>query len=89
MRRYLSILVTIGSMAAINTVPASASPAGNAPFCLKGCEVGGEGIGDCSFTSYAQCQATASGRTASCAINPYYNSAEAQPARARYSRRRY
>ena len=89
MRWSLMVLATIGVMAASNAASATTSPAGNSPYCLKGCDAGGEGIGDCSFSSYAQCQATASGRTASCASNPYFNAAEAQPARARYSRRRY
>jgi hypothetical protein len=42
------------------------------PFCIKGCDFG-SGRGDCSFTSYEQCQATASGLTATCFANPYYN----------------
>lgn len=31
---------------------------------------------DCSFTSLAQCNASASGRTAECYINPYFASAK-------------
>ena len=42
------------------------------PYCIKGCDFGA-GAGDCSFSSLAQCQATASGRDASCAANPYFN----------------
>ena len=33
---------------------------------------GGGGYFDCSFTSLPQCRATASGRAATCDINPYY-----------------
>ena len=59
------------------------------PFCIKGCDFGG-GRGDCSFSSYQQCQATASGRGAYCAANPYFNAnAELQPDRSRQSRRRF
>ncbi|MGX1105784.1 MULTISPECIES: DUF3551 domain-containing protein [Bradyrhizobium] len=31
---------------------------------------------DCSFTSLPQCQATASGRSASCSVNPFYKGAK-------------
>jgi Protein of unknown function (DUF3551) len=45
---------------------------------------------DCSFSSYQQCQASASGRDAYCAENPYFTAkAELQPDRSRQSRRRY
>lgn len=36
---------------------------------------------DCVFTSIPQCQATASGRTAMCLINPYF---AGRPVRRRY-----
>ena len=42
-------------------------------------ELEGERI-DCIFASFAQCQAAASGRPATCVMNPY--AALAQPARA-------
>ena len=59
------------------------------PFCIKGCDFGG-GAGDCSFVSYQQCQATASGRDAYCAANPYANAkAELQRDSGRRSRRRF
>ena len=51
-----------------------------APVCLHVFgELEGERI-DCIFASFAQCQAAASGRPASCMMNPY--GAQAQPARA-------
>ena len=59
------------------------------PFCIKGCDFGA-GRGDCSFSSYQQCQATASGRDATCDANPHFNAnAELQPDRSRQSRRRF
>jgi hypothetical protein len=59
------------------------------PFCIKGCDFGA-GRGDCSFSSYQQCQASASGRDAYCSENPYFTAkAELQPDRSRQSRRRY
>jgi len=86
MRRSWWALIAIGGMAAINAAPAAA---GNLPFCIKGCDFGG-GAGDCSFSTYQQCQATASGRDASCAANPYFNAnAELLPGRSRQFRRTY
>jgi uncharacterized protein DUF3551 len=68
---------------------ATPAAAGEFPYCIKGCDFGA-GAGDCSFSSLAQCQATASGRDASCAANPYFNArADMQPDRSRQSRRRF
>ncbi|SDS12837.1 DUF3551 domain-containing protein [Bradyrhizobium canariense] len=88
MRWFLSALIAIGFIFTVDIAPAAA---GGAPFCLKGCDFGGgSGLGDCSFSSYAQCQASASGRDASCAANPYFSAnAELQPNRSHLSRRRY
>lgn len=41
---------------------------------------------DCSFTSLAQCNASASGRTAECYINPYFASAQMPAGRWRHRR---
>jgi len=44
----------------------------NYPFCLHVFgSLDGERM-DCIFTSIPQCQATASGRSAMCLINPYF-----------------
>jgi hypothetical protein len=37
-------------------------------YCLQSEEIGIPG--DCSYSSYAQCMASASGRNASCNVNP-------------------
>ena len=45
------------------------------PVCMKvytQSEGGGGEWNDCTYMSLAQCAATASGRPASCMINPYY-----------------
>ena len=84
MRGLLWGLIAVGALAAIDAAPAAA---GNFPFCIRGCDFG---TGDCSFTSYQQCQATASGREAWCAANPYFNAnAELQPDHRHMSRRRF
>jgi hypothetical protein len=85
MRGSLSALMAIGAIAAIDATPAAA---GGFPFCIKGCDFGG-GLGDCSFSSYQQCLATASGRDAWCAANPYFSTNnEMQPNRP-LSRRKF
>lgn len=67
----------------LNAVPAAKSAA----FCLRGCSFG---YSDCSFTSYQQCQASASGLTAWCEANPYFHQMnDVQPAHAHYSKRRF
>jgi Protein of unknown function (DUF3551) len=48
----------------------------NFPFCLQTYGIGGNYI-DCSYTSLAQCNVSASGRAAQCFINPYFASASA------------
>jgi Protein of unknown function (DUF3551) len=46
----------------------NAASAKDYPYCIQGDGFGG-GSGECIFATHAQCQATASGRTASCAEN--------------------
>jgi uncharacterized protein DUF3551 len=85
MGRTILLVLAVASVGAVS--PGAA--AGGLPYCIKGCDFGG-GTGDCSFSSYQQCQATASGRDATCAANPYFNArAEMQPDRSRLSRRRF
>jgi hypothetical protein len=86
MRAMISTLMLCGTALAMDALPAVAQ---DYPFCIRGCDFGG-GPGDCIFSSYAQCQAAASGREASCAANPYFSADARLPAdRPRQSRRRY
>ena len=74
---------------AVMASAASPAAARDYPFCIKGCDFGA-GPGDCSFSSYQQCQATASGRLAYCDANPNFSaSVELQPGRGNPSRRRH
>ena len=58
------------------------------PYCIRGCDFAA-GRGDCSFATYQQCLATAAGRDAWCAENPYFNAKVDSPSdRSRQSRRR-
>jgi len=69
--------------AAFLTVVGAAAPAAahDYPYCLQGRSYGYPG--SCSFTSYAQCAATASGTDSACGINPRF--AFAAPGRSRRS----
>ena len=60
------------SLAAGLTIAASLTPAAayDYPYCLQGRQTGYPG--ECSYQSYAQCQASASGRNASCGVNPRF-----------------
>jgi hypothetical protein len=49
----------------------ASSSARDYPFCIKG-DGYGSAVGDCSFDTYEQCKATASGRLAWCDANPFY-----------------
>jgi hypothetical protein len=82
--KILLALSAITTACLLNTVPASAQ---NSAFCLRGCNFG---YNECSFATYQQCQASASGLTAWCEANPYFHqvSDAQQPAHARYSKRR-
>lgn len=86
MRRAFQVVVVCCAVSASGALPAAAR---DYPFCIKGCDYGA-GHGDCSFSSYQQCQATASGRLAYCDANPYYSAhAEFMPVRGNQSRRRH
>jgi Protein of unknown function (DUF3551) len=59
MRRAFQALMLCGAASMATALPAAAR---DYPFWIKGCDHGG-GHGDCSFSSYQQCQASL--RTAS------------------------
>jgi hypothetical protein len=83
--RWTVLAIAMMGMASVSA-PATA---GGYPYCIKGCDFGGA-RGDCSFSTYQQCQATASGRDAWCAANPDFNArAELPSDRSRQSRRRF
>jgi Protein of unknown function (DUF3551) len=76
MRNLVWALLAAGGLAAIGTTPAAAVGT-RYPFCIQGDEY--PGLSNCTFTSYAQCQASASGRFLTCVANPYYNAGEPGP----------
>ena len=70
MRRFFSATVIVGAIASIGMAP-SPVQARDYPFCIKGDDYV-SATGDCSFDTYQQCLATASGRRAYCDANPFY-----------------
>jgi hypothetical protein len=63
---FFAALMTSATIFATGVTPVAAS---EYRYCLQGDDYAG--AGDCGFTSYQQCQASASGRTANCVANPY------------------
>lgn len=70
MRNLLLALLSVGGLAMVGAAPAEAVGT-RYPFCIQGHEF--PGLSHCTFTSYEQCQASASGRLLTCIANPYYN----------------
>jgi Protein of unknown function (DUF3551) len=72
MRRHVSyvVLATISAMTAVGSISPAAADAIQDRYCLQSHELGYPG--NCQFSSYDQCMATASGTGASCGINPQY-----------------
>jgi hypothetical protein len=70
MRHVVLALLAAGGLAMVGSAPAEAVGT-RYPFCIQGDEY--PGLSNCTFTSYEQCQATASGRLLYCIENPFYN----------------
>jgi hypothetical protein len=86
MRRNISlaVLASVSALMAAGAMsPAAAVEAIQDSYCLQGRQHGYPG--DCQFSSYQQCMATASGTGEGCGINPM--KAYAQQRRGRYQGR--
>lgn len=59
------VTMTAGAAIVVNSAPAQAY---DYPYCLQGRTVGIPG--ECSYQTYAQCMASASGRALYCNVNP-------------------
>jgi hypothetical protein len=70
MRYIILALLAAGGLAVIGAAPAEAVGT-RYPFCIQGNDH--PGLSNCTFTSYEQCQASASGRFLYCIENPFYN----------------
>ncbi|RXT33511.1 DUF3551 domain-containing protein [Bradyrhizobium betae] len=88
MRSPFGLALIVGALLA--TAPSHAQTFDPShPVCMhvySGANGGGGEWYDCSFMSLLQCRATASGRGATCDLNPYYPVNVPQP-RAQHSRR--
>lgn len=80
---FLAALV-LGAAAALSSAPAQA---GERAFCIKGDNIP-DAHGDCSFDTYQQCLASASGLLRYCDANPFYMS-YAPPEARRHRHRRH
>jgi hypothetical protein len=78
MRSLVLAFLAAGGLATAATTPAGAVGT-RYPFCIQGDDQ--PGLSNCTFTSYEQCQATASGRRLWCIENPYYNPGDQRPSR--------
>jgi hypothetical protein len=72
MRRRVSyvVLATISALTTVGSMSPAPAEAIQDRYCLQSHEWGYPG--NCQFSSYDQCMATASGTGASCGINPQY-----------------
>jgi hypothetical protein len=86
MRAALFAALTIGGLAmgGVSFMPVESAHAVGIrhAFCLQGDEY--PGLSYCTFDTYAQCQATASGRLLQCIANPYFAGVSDDPRATRY-----
>jgi hypothetical protein len=78
--RNVVLALLAASGLAVGAVPAEAVGT-RYPFCLQGKD--SPALSNCTYTSYQQCQATASGQFLYCIENPYYNPCDQRPYRGR------
>ena len=79
-----AILAILALGAVCGAAPAQAQTYDpNYPVCLQVYQSMVDYYFDCTYRTMAQCQASASGRAASCVVNPYYAGRAAKP---RYKR---
>jgi hypothetical protein len=68
MRNTMLALLALASAGAATIAGSTPAAAYDYPWCIQG---GGWGVpGDCSYRTYAQCMASASGRYVYCNVNP-------------------
>jgi hypothetical protein len=68
MRNAMFATLTLSAALAATLAGASPAAAHDYPYCLQGRGIGIPG--ECAYSSYAQCMASASGRALYCNINP-------------------
>jgi hypothetical protein len=78
-RHLMLAVLALGSAAGATFAGASPAAAFDYPYCLQGKQTGVPG--DCSYRSYRECLASASGRDAYCGVNPAFAYRRAPPPR--------
>jgi hypothetical protein len=79
MRKLMLAMVAVTAVGAGVTAGSAPAAAYDYPWCAQG---RGFGVpGDCSYQTYAQCMASASGRNLYCNINPRAAFGQQQPPR--------
>jgi hypothetical protein len=68
MRNAMLALLALSAAAATTTAGSTPAAAYDYPYCVQGRGVGVPG--DCSYQTYSQCMASASGRGLYCNVNP-------------------
>ena len=81
MRSFIVTVLTAGGLAISGLAMLATAPSQAVgirhPFCLQGDEY--PGLSYCTFDSYGQCMATASGRYLTCIANPFYEGPSDDP----------
>ena len=80
MRNAMFATLTLSAVLAATLAGPSPAAAYDYPYCLQGRGIGIPG--ECAYSSYAQCMASASGRALYCNVNPRVAFRQ-QPRRAR------
>jgi hypothetical protein len=68
MRKFILAMMAVAAAGAATLATTAPAAARDYPWCVQGRGVGYPG--DCHYTTRAQCMASASGRDATCGINP-------------------
>ena len=87
MRKTILTVVALSGAAIVTTITSGPAAAYDYPWCVQGRGVGIPG--DCSYQTYGQCMASASGRNVYCNINPRVAFGRAPYSRGPYRQRYY
>jgi len=84
MRKLILALMAVTAAGTATLATSAPAAAHDYLYCLQGRDMGYPG--ECSYSTYAQCMASASGRFAYCGLNPMvaYGQQQVQPRGHRY-----
>jgi hypothetical protein len=87
MRKMMLMVLALAAVGVGMVAGSAPAAAYDYPWCVQGKGVGIPG--DCSYQTYAQCAASASGRNVYCNVNPRAAFAQQSPRRGRFDRNRH